>query len=1202
MINSYKNNSISFFGIKLMMVVFCVVFCNMQSNAQGAFTALTSTAPHYNEGVMLVLPDGSVLCKTSSGGTSYGTKWDRLTPDAHGSYLNGTWTTIAAMANERLYFSTQVLNDGRVYVAGGEYGDGGDQGEVYNMLTNTWTACPQIVYSLSTKISDANSEIMANGKVLQAVVDTANCQLNFLWDPATNTYTQTASCVRRNNEAAWLKLPDGSVLFIDNYSTTSERYIQATNTWINDGTVPDELFDPYGYEQGGAFVLPDGRGFFIGSTSTTAYYTPSGSTAAGAWAAGPAIPASLGAPDAASCMMVNGNILLALAATPAAGDTFDNTTYYYEFNYLTNTFTETGAPGGGTSLPNPSFVSNMVALPDGTVLYANQGDDQYYEYAPGSGALAAGKPTLDSVLRINCDTFMATGLLFNGITEGGSYGDDWQMSTNYPIVRLTSGTDVYYARSYGWNHIGAVMTGSLIDTTMFVLPSGMPAGTYTVQVIANGNPSNSKTYNTSLTITPSSLSLCAGYTTTYTDIATVGAWSSANTGVATIDPASGLLTGVSGGTTTISYSIGACYATAPVTILTSPTVITPSGGLDLCLGSNITLHSTPATGTWSSTFPATASVGPATGIVTGSSAGVATISYTVGTCAVAEAVTVNALPTATITPSGSTSLCTGGSVVLNASAGSSYQWLSGGSAISGATNASYTASSAGNYAVTVTIAAGCSATSPVTVVTVGSSAAPITGVTTICLGATSTLSDGSGSGTWSSSNIAVASVGTGSGVVTGASDGTATITFTVGSGCTATTTVTVSSTTAPITGSTTVCTGSTATLSDGATGGTWLSSDPLVATVGATTGVVTGVSSGTATISYNVTGCIATAIVTIASATLPITGSMALCTGGTTTLADATTGGSWSSSNIAVATVGAASGVVTGITAGTAIITYSLGTDCVATATVTVNTGSVPAIAGASTVCAGQTISLTDGVAGGTWSSDAISIATVSASTGVVTAVAPGSVAISYTVGSSCGSAIVTKVITISAHVPNTITVLVTQSGIVAGSVDTFVAIAPDGGATPLYQWLLNGVAIPGATSSLYITSTLAEGDVISCRETSSDGCASPVIVVSSGVSVRVIPVGVQQFSSNGDNFRLVPNPNKGSFTIEGSLKDHSQNNVSIIITDMLGQTIYKQIAEVHSGSLNVPVTLDNRIADGMYLVTITSGDDHVVCHVVINR
>ncbi len=561
----------------------------------GSWTALTNTAPNANSGVMLLLTDGTVICKTSTGGSAgYGTTWNRLTP-VNGSYLNGTWTTIAPMARERLYFSSQVLPDGRVYVCGGEYGAGGSYGEVYNPATNTWigagggTAFPNVV-------SDANSEILPNGDVLQACVDETGSALNYFWNPATNTYTAAPSCLRIDNEAVWVKLPDSSILFMDNYSTTSERYIPQTNTWINDATAPANVFDPYGSESGSGFLLPDGRVFFIGSTPVTLYYTPSGSTAPGTWALGPAIPGSYGASDAAAAMMPNGNILTALSPTPTAANHFPSPTKYYEFSYLTNSFTQVGAPGGGTTTANACYISNMLVLPDGAVLFANQGDNQYYEYVPGTGPLPAGQPTIGTVTRLNCDTFRVTGTLFNGIGEGAAYGDDWQMSTNYPIVRLSNGTNTYYATTYNWNRIGAVMTGALPDTAIFKLPAAMPAGVYSVSVVANGNPSAPYRINTSLTIAPTPITLCPGSATTLSDSATIGKWSSGNTGVATVDSLTGIVTGVAAGTTNISYSIGACFAIDPVTVTTlapSLPVVTPPA-------------TTPCAGAASATYTATA--------------------------------------------------------------------------------------------------------------------------------------------------------------------------------------------------------------------------------------------------------------------------------------------------------------------------------------------------------------------------------------------------------------------------------------------------------------------------------------------------------------------------------------------------------------------------------------------------------------------
>jgi hypothetical protein len=82
-------------------------------------------------------------------------------------------------------------------------------------------------------------------------------------------------------------------------------------------------------------------------------------------------------------------------------------------------------------------------------------------------------------------------------------------------------------------------------------------------------------------------------------------------------------------------------------------------------------------------------------------------------------VTVQALPTATITAAGATTVCQGNTVVLNAATatGNTYQWRNGTTAISGATASSYTASGSGSYAVVVT-SNGCSATSTPIVVTV----------------------------------------------------------------------------------------------------------------------------------------------------------------------------------------------------------------------------------------------------------------------------------------------------------------------------------------------------------------------------------------------------------------------------------------------------------------------------------------------------
>src|ERR1043166_3723270 len=104
-----------------------------------------------------------------------------------------------------------------------------------------------------------------------------------------------------------------------------------------------------------------------------------------------------------------------------------------------------------------------------------------------------------------------------------------------------------------------------------------------------------------------------------------------------------------------------------------------------------------------------------------------------------------------------------------------------------------------------------------------------------------------------------------------------------------------------------------------------------------------------------------------------ISGSSSVCAGSTTTLSDATTGGTWSSNNTGVATINS-SGVVTGVSVGTATISYSKTNSCgtsSVTKSITVNTASpVAAITGASALCVGSSIPLSDATSGGTWSSN----------------------------------------------------------------------------------------------------------------------------------------------------------------------------------------------------------------------------------------
>jgi hypothetical protein len=126
---------------------------------------------------------------------------------------------------------------------------------------------------------------------------------------------------------------------------------------------------------------------------------------------------------------------------------------------------------------------------------------------------------------------------------------------------------------------------------------------------------------------------------------------------------------------------------------------------------------------------------------------------------------------------------------------------------------------------------------------------------------------------------------------------------------------------------------------------------------GATSNWVAGIAAGTCSV--------------YTASVLPITGNAPICLGATLQLSDATSGGTWSSSNTAVATV-SASGLVTSVSAGTTTISYTTDCGAVATVTVTVNANVTPIFTQVAAICSGTTLSAlpttsTNGITG-TWS------------------------------------------------------------------------------------------------------------------------------------------------------------------------------------------------------------------------------------------
>ena len=283
----------------------------------------------------------------------------------------------------------------------------------------------------------------------------------------------------------------------------------------------------------------------------------------------------------------------------------------------------------------------------------------------------------------------------------------------------------------------------------------------------------------------------------------------------------------------------------------------------------------------------------------------------------------------------------------------------------------------------------------------------------ICISSGLYLTDSlSPGGTWSSSNTTIATIGT-SGYLTPVSTGVVTITYTLG-GSYVTGTFTVDPMPAAITGSTSFCVGSTTTLMDATPGGVWSTAAYTgSASINPSTGVATGVTPGAVWVYYTVGGCHATAMDTVLGTAAPvITGPTQVCPDSSITLNDSTGGSgySWSSSNTAIATVGASSGVVTGVSNGTVTITATVsGGGCgsvYSTYTITVGPVAPGTVYGPGAISIGGTGSCyyygSTGYTSGTWSISPTTVATIDAS-GNITGVSVGTATITYSYV-SCGT------------------------------------------------------------------------------------------------------------------------------------------------------------------------------------------------------
>ncbi|WP_375446155.1 beta strand repeat-containing protein [uncultured Fibrella sp.] len=599
------------------------------------------------------------------------------------------------------------------------------------------------------------------------------------------------------------------------------------------------------------------------------------------------------------------------------------------------------------------------------------------------------------------------------------------------------------------------------------------------------------TVNPSVTATLSSATICNG--TTATLVATGGTSYRFSDG--TVNN-SGLL--VISPTSTTPYSVTVtniygCTGVATGTITVNPTVTATVANSTICYGTSTTLTANASGGSGFTYAWSPAGTG-ATQSVTVSP--LVTTPYTVtvtnsfGCSAIATAtVTVNPAVTATVA---NQTICNGTTATLIATAaggsGFTYAWSPVGTGSTQSVTVSPSATT--TYTVVVTNSFGCSTTATATV-TVNPSVTATLSSATICNGTTATLiATGGSSYTFSDGTVNT----TGLLVISPSSTTAYSVTVTNSNGCigTASGTVTVNPAVTATVANSTICYGTSTTLTANASGGSGFTYAWSPVGTGATQSVTV---SPLVTTPYTVTvtnsfGCsaIATATVTVNPAVTATVADQTICNTTSTTLtanASGGTGFTYAWSPVGTGSTQSVTVSPSATTTYTVVVTNSFGCSTTATATVTVNP-SVTATLSSATICNGTTATLI--ATGG--SSYTFSDGTING-TGLLAVSPETTTPYSVTVANIYGcSAIATGTITVNPAV----TATVASQTICYGTSTTLTANA-SGGTGFTYAWSPVGT---GSTQSV-VVSPLGTTPY-SVTITNSNGCS---VVATATVTVN---------------------------------------------------------------------------------------------------
>lgn len=148
--------------------------------------------------------------------------------------------------------------------------------------------------------------------------------------------------------------------------------------------------------------------------------------------------------------------------------------------------------------------------------------------------------------------------------------------------------------------------------------------------------------------------------------------------------------------------------------------------------------------------------------------------------------------------------------------------------------------------------------------------------------------------------------------------------------------------------------------------------------------------------------------------------------------------------------------------------------------------------------------------------------------------------------------------------------------------------------SSPFYRWYRNGN--PFAVIDTLVVNNLSDNDIISCKLTCNDVCATPVDTMSNTITMSVVSV---EAINRSTGISIYPNPNNGQFVIQASSKISSSDNAVLSLFNLQGQ----QVAQYNIVKERTDIRLPHSINTGIYIGRFTAGDkETAVLKIICNK